>query len=185
MGKTITHNLKLTVADIKDTIKDINFLKDNLKVAGQEIVESLVESGGEIASQVNANAPSSNMQASTVVSRITENGTSGYIALVGPGAVYDEFGTGDQGATNPHPAKDFASRPLNPYNSGETIRIDKNGAHYWIYKPMANRPYFDKHGRTHGIPAGKQIFTASVHVRTIKDKVVKEKVNESLQYLRK
>lgn len=185
MGKVIIHNMKLQVSDIKDTIHDIKVLKDNIKVASEDIVRALVESGEQVANEVNASAPSSGTERSQVISAITEHGNAGYVALTGPGAVYDEFGTGEEGSAHSHPAKQFASRPLNPYNSGPTIKVNKQGTHYWRYPAMAGRPYFKKNGVTYGIPAGKQIFTASIHVRQIKNSVAQETLNESLQFFKK
>lgn len=60
--------------------------------------------------------------------------------------LYDEFGTGERGKSHPHTEKSRYS--LMPYNSGETIRIDKNGNHYWYWNGF----------RTYGVPAGMFIF---------------------------
>lgn len=184
MGKVIKRNMKLTVSDIKDTVNNLQFLKDNIKTAGEDIITELVKAGYEEAVMTNATAAQSGTEPSYVIQRITEHGNAGYIALVGRNAVYDEFGTGEQGASNPHPMKDNASRPLNPYNSGPTIKIDKNGHYYWIYRPMAGRPYFTETGYTNGIPAGKQIFNADRYIRRIKNDVIKEKLNESIQFFK-
>lgn len=184
MGRVVKRKIELTVSDIKNTINDLMFLKDNIKTANEDIVRELVEAGYEEAVMTNATAPQSGIEPSYVIQRITEHGNAGYVALVGKNAVYDEFGTGEQGASNPHPKKDEASRPLNPYNSGPTIKMDKNGHYYWMYKPMANRPYFTETGYTNGIPAGKQIYNANMYIRKIKNDVIKEKLNESVQFFK-
>lgn len=44
--------------------------------------------------------------------------------------LYDEYGTGDVGQSNPHPLHQKAG--MNPYNSGPTI-FELNGKHYWYY----------------------------------------------------
>lgn len=185
MGKVITRHMKLGVFDIKDTVEDLKFLKNNIKTASEDIVEKLVSAGYEEASITNASAPQSGIEPSVVIQRITENRNKGYVALVGRNAVYDEFGTGEEGARRPHPKKDEASRPLNPYNSGPAIKIDKNGHYYWMYGPMASRPYFTETGYTNGIPAGKQIYNADMYIRKIKNDVIKEKLNESVQFFKK
>ena len=185
MGKVIKRHMKLTVFDIKDTVEDLKFLKSNIKVASEDIVKELVIAGYEEAVMTNAVAPQSGTDASYVIQRITKRENAGYVALVGRNAVYDEFGTGEEGARRPHPKKDEASRPLNPYNSGPTIKIDKKGHYYWMYSPMASRPYFTKTGYTNGIPAGKQIYNADMYIRKIKNDVIKEKLNDSIQFFKK
>lgn len=187
MGKVITRHMKLGVFDIKDTIEDLKFLKSNIKITSEDIVKELVIAGYEEAVMTNAVAPQSGTESSVVTQGIgkNENKDEGYVALIGRNAVYDEFGTGEEGASNPHPMKDSASRPLNPYNSGPTIKIDKKGHYYWMYSPMASRPYFTKTGYTNGIPAGKQIYNADMYIRKIKNDVIKEKLNDSIQFFKK
>lgn len=186
MGKVIKRNMKLTVFDIKDTVEDLKFLKSNIKTASEDIVKELVIAGYEEAVMTNAVAPQSGIEPSYVTQGIgkNEDKDEGYVALIGRNAVYDEFGTGEEGARRPHPKKDNVNPPLNPYNSGPAIKIDKNGHYYWMYKPMASRPYFTETGYTNGIPAGKQIYNADMYIRKIKNNVIKEKLNESIQFLK-
>ena len=186
MGKVITRHMKLGVFDIKDTVEDLKFLKSNIKTASEDIIEKLVSAGYEEASITNASAPQSGIEPSVVIQRITENRNKGYVALVGRNAVYDVFGTGEEGARRPHPKKDKASRPLNPYNSGPHIFYNQfAGVYQWRYRPMAGKPYFTETGLTQGIPAGKQIYNADMRVRKIKNDVIKETLNESIQFFEK
>lgn len=70
----------------------------------------------------------------------------------GSQVLYDEFGTGDRGLMSPHPDK--GSYGLNAYNSGEHIKLDLNGSHYWVY-------YSTKDGKftsSHGVPAGMFMY---------------------------
>lgn len=170
--------IRLSKAGIKDAMNKLDFLKNNITVASEEIVERLVNVGFETANNINQNAPQSNLAKSEVIAKITENKNKGYVALVGPGAIYDEFGTGEEGASNPHPIKNNFN--LNPYNSGPYVstHINKEGRHYWFYSPMRGKPYYDdKSGYTEGIPSGKQIYNASKEVRAKKDEITKQELN--------
>lgn len=174
--------VKLSPYGIKDAIAKINFLKDNIALASKEIIEELVNSGKSTAKILNKRAPHSGTEPSIVLGKITENGNKGYIALTGDSAVYDEFGTGEEGASNPHPLK--GNFGLNPYNSGPFVstHINKNGKHYWFYGKMKGEPYFDsKTGYTEGIPSGKQMYNTSKYIREIKDDVIKHKIQKALQ----
>lgn len=179
----------LSTAGIKDAIKRLEFFKDNIKIANEEIVSNLVDIGYDTASQINATAPQSGVEKSQVVKGITENRTKGYVALTGPSAVYDEFGTGEEGAANPHPMKNNTSRPLNPYNSGPYVstHINSQGRHYWFYSPMAGKnEYYDaKTGYSEGIPSGKQIYNATKEVRARKDDVIKKQLNDAIRIINK
>ena len=175
----------LSTAGIKDAIETLGFLKSNINLASQEIVKQLVDIGYETASQINANAPQSGLTKSQVIQGITENKTKGYVALTGPSAVYDEFGTGEEGAADPHPMKNNTSRPLNPYNSGPYVstHINSKGEHYWFYSPMAgkNKYYKPETGYSKGIPSGKQIYNAAKEVRARKDDITKKNLNASVK----
>lgn len=172
--------ITLSKASIKNAIDALDFLKDNIKVANEDIVETLVGIGFKTASDINESSPQSGLTKSEVIQKITEAKTKGYVALVGPGAIYDEFGTGDEGASDPHPMKnDF---PLNPYNSGPTIFYNQSiGKNQWHYGPMAGKPYFTDTGLTSGIPSGKQIYNASKEVRARKDDVIAKELNSAVR----
>ena len=172
--------VKLSSYGIKDAISKINFLKDNIALASKEIIEELVNSGKNTAEALNNSAPHSGTEPSIVLGKITENGNKGYIALTGDSAVYDEFGTGEEGASDPHPLKDNFG--LNPYNSGPTIFYNQFANRYqWRYYPMRGKPYYTESGLTSGIPSGKQMYNTSKYIREIKDDVIKHKIQEALQ----
>ena len=165
--------VKLSDESIRKSIEQLKNLQEEMDdIALNNIVTKLINEGTKIANEYTIGAPQNNNQESVIVSGLLESGKAGYIALRGPGAVYDEFGTGDEGANDPHPMKNNFS--LNPYNSGPTIRLDEFDRHYWIYKPMAGQPYFDDDGKTHGIPSGKMIYNTSKHLRSIKDDIIKK-----------
>ena len=96
------------------------------------------------------------------------------VGMKGTQAIYDEFGTGTIGKfSEAHPARNTVKGVvLNDFNSGKTIR-PKNAPDelkYWTYS------YNGKIVRTQGIPAGKQVYNASLEVR-------KEVINFSKQRL--
>ena len=172
--------VRLTPESINKCIEKLNILNEEISdIIPKKVVKQLITEGESIANEYNNGAPRSGLSESIIVSGTLTNGTSGYIALTGESAVYDEFGTGDEGANNPHPMKN--NFPLNPYNSGPTIRLDEFDRHYWIYKPMAGEPYFDEYGITHGIPSGKQMYNTSKHLRSIKDNIIRNEFEGAIK----
>lgn len=187
----------------RNLIENVTFIKDQINNMATDITDTLVEKGTAKATELNNNAPQSGVEKSKVIKKITKSGLKGYIALTGPNAIYDEFGTGEEGADDGHPLK--GSFGLNPYNSGPYVSTHinkKTGRHYWFYYPMRGKPYYDmyymsskdlslddykegyvdkKTGYTEGIPSGKQMYNTSIYLRNIKDEVVKNKVEEYLQ----
>lgn len=177
-------NISLSVTNINDLIKTVNGLHTDIENSETVVVKQLTKKGAEIGNLTNNIAPQSGLQKSQVIYRITDKGTKGYVALKGPSAVYDEFGTGTEGAKNAHPLKGQTTTHLNPYNSGPYIKRGEDGHLYWVYKPMAGKPYFDKKGHTQGIPSGKQMYTASTYVKFIKDSVIEKEFNSMINRIR-
>lgn len=176
--------IELSQYGLKDAIDRIEFLKDNVKIASEDILTDLVNKGVSMGSTLNASAPKSGVEPSVVIGKITDNKNKGYVALTGDSAVYDEFGTGEEGASDPHPLK--GNFGLNPYNSGPHIFYNQFAARYqWYYYPMKGRPYFTPSGLTSGIPSGKQMYNTSRYLREIKDDIVKNKIHEALKILKK
>lgn len=170
--------------EVDELIKDLKFLKDNLELARKEVVKTLIDKGGNQAEMYNNMAPQSGLTKSRVIYYTTENSESGYIALTGPNAVYDEFGTGEEGAKDAHPLKgEFG---LNPYNSGPEIFYNQFTNRYqWAYSPMAGKPYFTDEGLTSGIPSGKQMYNTSNYIRFIKDSVIEKTYNSAIKKFNK
>lgn len=118
---------------------------------------------------------------------VTQKGTMFSAYITGPSVTYEEFGTGDVGAKNPHPNK--GEYGLRPYNSGPTIRSTEkltpeyqaekgleNGL-YWTYKKNGEKVY------TQGIPAGRFMYNASIWLKDNHKKIVKQKVDDVLSKL--
>lgn len=174
----------LSVASITDIINRLDAFKSNLDIANENVISTLINKGTTQAELYNARAPQSGLEKSKIIGKITEHGKSGYIALVGDNAVYDEFGTGEEGAADAHPLKgEFG---LNPYNSGPYVSTHVNvltGRHYWIIPPGQYTPgtYVDERGYTEGIPSGKQMYDTSRYIRFIKDSVIEKEFNNAIK----
>lgn len=77
------------------------------------------------------------------------------ITVSGPQVIYDEYGTGEVGLNNPHPNPGiYTGGTIQPYLSGPTIKVDRNGNFYWTFNDGG------KFHRTHGVPAGAFIYSA-------------------------
>lgn len=164
------------IAKISDVREYVQTLGRDLNVAAQEIVRKLCEEGGAKATELNAMTPYSGDKPSTIDAPRSKY-YHGHISLVGKNAIYDEFGTGEKGAADSHPLKDFYG--LNPYNSGPTIHINKNGAHYW-FAPHWSPQVMYPNGYTEGMASGKQMYNTLQYIRQIKDKIVEDEVNDVL-----
>lgn len=167
--------VQLSEVGIKDAIHRLNTLKDNIEVGSQTIVERLVEKGSAFANTYNASAPQSGLEKARVVGTVTEGRHKGYVALIGPSAVYDEFGTGEEGAADPHPIK--GNFGLNPYNSGPVVSTHINpdtGRHFWYYNGEI----------TEGIPSGKQMYNTAKDLRAIKDTIIIREMENAIKRFR-
>lgn len=95
----------------------------------------------------------------------------------GSQVLYREFGTGTEGLNAPHPIKEKYN--LKGYNTGEKIRVNsKNGELYWIYKDKDGKKVY-----TQGIPAGKEVYNASIILKGKKISIIKKRVSEALSKL--
>jgi len=112
------------------------------------------------------------------------------IVMEGVQAVYDEFGTGTEGETHPHPIKSQFN--LNDYNSGETIRPAKPKDVNAARAQGLNIPpgglfwtYVDANGTiryTQGTEAQREIYDSKMRAKAesprIIRKVMKEVIND-------
>lgn len=170
------------VYKVGNLIEEIRYVNDTLQnTVCENIVDKLCDEGYKYASALNASAPSSGLQKSIVEKQVEDK--KGTVSLSGPQAVYDEFGTGEEGRDNPHPMHDEFG--LNPYNSGPHIFYNQFAGRYqWYYKPMAGMPYFTPSGATSGIPSGKQMYNTLLYLRSIKGEIIANEINEAIQTLK-
>lgn len=173
---------KLTVSDIDLLLENVKLFAEDMDIVGEKVVTQLVTSGEGYAKFQNILAPQSGLEKSEVVSEV--DGSAGFVALYGSNAVYDEFGTGDEGENDPHPLKNYFG--LNPYNSGPTIFYNQfANKNQWRYEPMAGQPYFTETGLTSGIPSGKQMYNTSIYLHSIKNEVIKRELQEAIKKFNK
>lgn len=109
------------------------------------------------------------------------------VGIKGSQSIYDEFGTGNYGEAKAHPLK--GEYNLNGYNSGKTIRINKDnstnatengipvGSLYWAYKYQGVKYY------TMGRPAGMHVYRASKNMQRKFRSISKKRVGEWLSKL--
>ena len=167
---------------VDDLKKRFEGLSKDLKVTVPgRIVDDICDAGVDKANELNDDAPRSGVDGVTIKKQKDKGvDNHGLIVMSGNDAVYDEFGTGEEGASDPHPMK--SEFGLNPYNSGPFVstHIDDNGRHYWFYSDMEGMPYFYEGGLTYGIPSGKQMYNTLQYVRQIKGEIISKHINESL-----
>lgn len=163
-------NTKLSSQSIKETIRQLNVVKKNLKDCGEEVVNELVNSTVQWMNENYSNTTDRPFREDVeVISEI--DGNKGKAVARGNSVIYMEFGTGEIGKkSQTHPKRnEFA---LNDFNSGAIVskHINKRGEHYWFY----DGEY------TQGISAGLQVYNAAERLKrekmTLAKKVVDYKI---------
>ena len=180
--------INLSQKSIKEAIKKLKSFKENSKTLEDKILEDIAKEGLE---EINSSLANSNFEFServTAFSRVENRRVE--IGIQGNQAIYEEYGTGTVGGLHPHPKKDSS---LNPYNSGETIRmnlkktsIPKNDGSngvippntlYWTYKYNGEKIY------TQGRPAGAHVYKASQRIKKDIHKIIEKRLGEELSKL--
>lgn len=159
---------------IDSVINKLKTLKSGLKEADNKIV---TEMGNFVKDQVTANLAATQYkdgnEDTTPFLEIT--GNKAKAGMRGSQSVYNEFGTGTQGQNSPHPMK--SNFGLNPYNTLKHPRVSKNGNLFWIYTKNGEKI------ATQGIPAGKQVFNASILLKGKKNEIIRKRVGEVISKL--
>lgn len=179
--------VKLSLYGIREAIDKLEYLDDTLIDASQSIVEDLVSLGEGKAKEFDASAPRTGLGSNQIYGVFSKERSSGQVVMHGKNVVYDEFGTGEEGLSDPHPMKgNFPD--LNPYNSGPFVSKHinpKNGRHYWYYPPLDGQPYFDfpdeGKGYTEGTPSGKQMYNTLQFIRKEKKQIASKKLKEAIK----
>lgn len=115
MSKVI--KAKLSVDSLKKLQKKIDNLSQNISETGKEIQKELIDIAEEEIRKGYATSP---YQGYDDDHDINKDDKSAYVK--GTQVLYREYGTGTMGMNDPHPMKNMQDIPLNPYNSGHTIR---------------------------------------------------------------
>lgn len=179
--------LKLSVYDVTRLINELEYLSDTIDTAGETIVDKLVDAGVEKAKELNAIAPKSGLGNNYIYGKHAKRGEGGHVVMQGDDAVFDEFGTGEEGASDPHPLAgviNFSMPPYSGYITGPVVSKNINpetGKHFWYYKPMAGKPYFKEDGYTEGIPSGKQMYNTLQYLRKQKSKIASNEIKDAIK----
>lgn len=192
--------VKLSVYHINSLIRKLQAVggpDGAIRAAKYDIVDELVNEGVERAKILNGQATRSGLTESTIFGRrgIREKGGTirGMVTMQGPHAIFEEFGTGEVGKTDPHPqagSLSFSVPPYTGYITGSFVssHINKYGRHYWFNRPMGKsgqNDYFASNGYTEGIPSGKQMFNTVKYLNKIKHKVAVKHLNDTIQEINK
>lgn len=180
-----TIKVKLSNQGLNDLLQKVNNLKNDLKQSETKIKDKLADyAKTEIENNLSA---TQFKDGNDDVSTFKENRNNKVIVgMRGTQVLYDEFGTGTQGESSPHPYK--SNYGLSGYNTGRkirkaSVRVNEKtgipiGAKYWTYKNKQGETVF-----TTGIPAGKQVFNAAMSLRNRKKQIVKQEVSDVLSKL--
>lgn len=178
MSKSISINL--STSSVNSLISRLESLKKDINNLGDNVAKELVERGKDYLKAEYSQGFDENIQDIGNVS--ISKTTKGYnLISQGKDLIYEEFGTGDEGQSSPHPEKSVFN--LNDYNSGATIRpADSYSAShgitsgkYWTYTKDGEEWIY-----TQGIPAGKQMYNTSNYMRKELSKIAKKKVSDVL-----
>lgn len=173
--------IKLNSKDIKSFSKEILKMKEKFN-AKNEILKALAKFMQE---EIDKNISNTQFEDGThdLKSIYEEKADSIVVGMRGTQSVYDEFGTGTEGASNQHPMKSGTN--LNAYNSGSTIRKANSyiadltgipqGELYWTYIGQNGEKNY-----TTGIPAGKQVYNAYLSMQKEKKNIIMKKGRELL-----
>ena len=160
MSKVI--KIGLNPYDIAKAIEKLKYLESNIPDLSNKIVKAVANEGLEFLNEAYENTHVSSDINIESIHRYVERSTTGYnIIAEGDEVLYVEYGTGEEGASNPHPEK--SGHGLRDYNSGPIVstHVNQYGRHYWFHNGEYNE----------GIPSGKQMFDTRNH---IKNKVIPE-----------
>lgn len=175
-------------------------MKKTIGFKQYDIVNELVEKGSKKATTLNSKAARSGLEQSVVIPVKAQHywgdgAIRGKVRLKGPHAIFEEFGTGEVGKSDPHPmagVMNFSVPPYSGYITGSFVstHINKYGRHYWFYSPMGGKHtrkngYIHRNGYTEGIPSGKQMYNTSKYLNSIKGKVVSKHLSGAIKEINK
>lgn len=156
----MTNNKDITLDSnkINNVISSLTSLSRLLSESEETIAKEVAIDGLNVLNGFYSKSFDENIEPPNTYIQKNQNGYS--IVAHGDDVVYEEFGTGDEGANDAHPWKGQTDFPLNAYNSGEHIREagTSSAAHgitsgnYWTYSKNGNIIY------TQGVPSGKELY---------------------------
>ncbi len=181
-----TYKIKLSVSSINECIKDLFALDEALQDIDELIVQELTLRGLNELEYLYGTAVLQVGNDDYTLSRYYK-GNKGKIMATGTSVLYNEFGTGTEGERYSHPMKNEFD--LNPYNSGKTIRTNRNadskatdnnipvGELYWTFEKNGQLYY------TTGTKAGLQMYNTAEYLKKNAKKIAKEVVGDVIRTL--
>lgn len=154
--------IAIDLNDINNLITSLKTLSSDMKKLPNEICQEVAELGKEYLdveySQANVDQT---IDISSINTSIRQTNNGYQIIASGKDVIYEEFGTGEYGESQPHPEKGKYTS-LKKYNSGPIVstHINKYGRHYWFYK-----------GYSEGNPSGAEMYNTA---RFLKNKGIKD-----------
>lgn len=176
-------NVNISASEIDSLIKKLENWSSMMNTVAEKSIDEAAEYGLK---QIQKNYNAFPYKANTPMDFYKEGSKfEKKVGMRGQQALYHEFGTGTEGALDPHPMKnEFA---LNPYNSGKTIRpatkevseisMIPEGELYWTYKDEES----GKIKYTQGLPAAKNVYLAFKSTQKKAPKIFKENLERVLK----
>lgn len=165
-----TKKVNLDVNELNSLIKSLRTFSNDLERLPNKITKEVADKGLDYLEDLYSNTyVDETIDLSDLKCQVIETNNGHSIVASSKEILYVEFGTGEEGADNPHPRK--SEFDLNPYNSGEYVSkwINANGRHFWIYNGIYSE----------GNPSGMQMFDTSNYLRKkVIPEVIKKKVGE-------
>lgn len=153
--------IAIDLNDINNLITSLKTLSSDMKKLPNEICQEVAELGKEYLDMEYSQATvDQTIDISGINTSVRQTNNGYQIIASGKDVIYEEFGTGEEGKSQPHPEK--SKYPLNDYNSGPFVstHINKYGRHYWFYK-----------GYSEGNPSGAEMYNTA---RFLKNKGIKD-----------
>lgn len=169
-----TIKVSLSEKGLDDLIGRLTVLKYGLQEADDKIVKEMAELvEREVSTNLSKTTFKDGNEDAKAYSII--NGKKAEAGMRGSQVVYDEFGTGTKGAKGPeHPKR--GEHNLRDFNSGP--KIDPITGVWWYYSNEKGKVV-----DTTGIPAGLQVFNASMSLNNKKEEIIKKRVGEVISKL--
>lgn len=177
--------VEIDVFNLKGTVDGLTWLYDNIEDEIGKILKEIADNGEDyLKKEYDSKDFDDNIKDISTSTKISK--TSAEIIAKGNDVLYEEFGTGDEGFSHPHPVK--SDYNLNDYNSGKSIRnvsdvreddyytkknlekFEITSGKFWSYKDGDNVYY------TQGVPSGQEMWKTRNYLLNSKiNDIVKER----------
>ena len=175
--------ITVDVSDIKDIVNGLKNLYNNIDKEAESMLREITNSGKDYLDKQYNNTLGSDPNITDIDTRIDKTGKGYSLVSFGKDVIYEEFGTGDEGETHPHPVK--SNYNLRDYNSGSFI-IDVADVHNQEFLDILAQNgitsgkfwSYTKNGAhlTQGVPSGQEMWKTRNYLIGEKiPEIVKEK----------